>query len=210
MNEITILEKRLHIFIGIIALLIVTPLVVGFTYMLIKESSAFAHEIIFILLASAFVIGSKDALIMLLVLCSKLISPYKIIFDRNGFYDCKLRQHISWDKIDRIEYLDYKKTFIKKSAILEYILYMSLVRNTTAIIFDFIKYCLLSKVGATKRIVIITQNKEELLEKATLLKKLESKMLPKNMININLEPSCANQEDIPLTIKAVGVFNKTL
>ena len=133
MKELTIKEKRTDIFIGIVGLMVITPLIVGFTYMLLTDSGTFAYNnrILYIILVSIFIISSKDSLTMLVILCSKLILPYYIKIDKQGFYDCKLRQFITWDKIDRIEYINYKATFFtKKNFIInKSIIFVSLLRT---------------------------------------------------------------------------------
>ena len=76
-------------------------------------------------------------------------------------------------------------------------------------LFELIKVYILSTLSVSKRVIIVTKNKSELLQKAGIFKKLESLMLPDNVISINLEQSFASQEDVAMAIKAVKVYNKT-
>lgn len=204
-------EKRWDILAGFVALAIITPFIVGFTYMLIMDADVFAtqNQIPYRILLSLFIIGSKDALMMLFILITKFFYPYRIEFNKQGFYDCKLRQFVEWDKIDRIEYVDYKKSFYKKSNLIEYIIYLFFAKCTIGVVFELMRIYLFSALSVSKRVIIVTKNKSELLQKAGIFKKLESLMLPNNVISVNLEQSFASQEDIAMAIKAVKVYNKT-
>lgn len=201
-KEIIFKEKRKDIFLGIISLSLIIFLVTGLTLALFREHELFlVHcRTQYVILISILIIGIKDALSTLFILCTKFISPYYIKFNSENFYDCKLKQYVSWNKIDSIEFLDYKKRFNKKE-LFEHILYTAITKNFTGSLLETLKYFLLSAVGATKNVVIITCNKRELLKKAGLLKKIESYFLPDNMITINIEPCSTDRENIINTAK---------
>ena len=96
MKKVRVREKRWDVLACFVGLAVITPLVVGFTYMLIMDAEVFSsqYRIPYIMLVSLFIIGSKDSIMMLFILLTKFLYPYKIEFEKEGFYDCKLRQFI--------------------------------------------------------------------------------------------------------------------
>ena len=199
-NEIIIKENRGLIIIVLFCMLVFTPTVGLFLYMLLQdvETLSFNFHVQFMFLVTIMIIGTKDCLIMLFTLITKFISPYYIKISRDGIYDCKLKQCISWNKIEKIEYLDYKKSFYNKNTMFEYVLYMLITGKSLGIIVELVKTFILVSSNAKSNIpVICTRQKKELLKKASFLKKIESLFLPDNMIKINIDYDLtATEEDL--------------
>jgi len=125
-------EYRKNILAGLLAMLLIIPLIAGFTYTLLQDANLFSknYHLQFAILVTCLIIGLKDGLIITLILLSKLVSPYCIKFDKNGFFDCKLKISIPWNKIDNFEFLNYHTSFTKKSDLLEYLGLIFLTTNT--------------------------------------------------------------------------------
>jgi len=69
---------------------------------------------------------------------------------------------------------------------------------------EFIKHFILSKISDTQILVIKTQNKKELLQNAGIFKKIESKLLPENIIKINIDVNFINEENILQEIEKIA------
>ena len=190
MKEKIIKEERALIFIVIVIMAIFTPTVAMFLYMLLQDPKTLSYNfhIQYYFLVAIFIMAVKDCSFMLFSLCTKLFSPYYIKVNHNGIYDCKLKQLITWDKIEKIEYLSYKKSFYSKRNLLEYLVYMFIFAKSFAVITDFLRSFLWAHlVVESKTPIIYTKYKKELLSKANIFKKIESYFLPNNMIKINLD-----------------------
>ena len=140
--------------------------------------------------------GVKDSFLALYTFITKFFSPYHIKINHNGIYDCKLKQTIPWDKIERIEYLNYAKSFYNKRNLIEYLVYMLIFGKSFAVITDFVKSFLYAHLVVESKIPIIyTNHKKELLKGANIFKKIESSFLPDNMIKINIDYDLTNRQD---------------
>ena len=198
MSEKIIREERALIFIGIVLMLIFTPTVAAFLYMLLSdtETLSFNYHIQFYCLVAIVIMGVKDSFLALITFITKFFSPYYIKINYSGIYDCKLKQLITWDKIEKIEYLNYAKSFYNKRSLIEYLVYMFIFGKSFAVIFDFLKSFLYAHIVVESKIpVIYTNYKKEILSKAGIFKKIESYFLPNNMIKINIDYDLTNRQD---------------
>jgi len=190
MKEKIIKEERALIFIGIVIMAIFTPTVAMFLWMLLQDPKTFSYNfhIQFYFLVAIFIMAVKDCSLQLITLIIKFFSPYYIKVNSDGIYDCKLKQLISWQKIEKIEYLNYRKSFYNKKSLIEYVVYMFIFAKSFCVIVDFLRGFLWAHlVVESKTPIIYTKYKKELLSKANIFKKIESYFLPNNMIKINLD-----------------------
>lgn len=190
MTEKIIKEERALIFMGIVIMAIFTPTVALFLKMVLSDPKTLSYNfhIQYYFLVAILIMGVKDSLLTLFSFIIKIFSPYYIKVNHNGIYDCKLKQLITWDKIEKIEYLSYKKSFYNKRNLFEYIVYMFIFAKSFCVIVDFLRAFLWAHIVVESKVPIIyTKHKKELLSKANIFKKIESYFLPDNMIKINID-----------------------
>lgn len=197
MEKLELKELKGSIIIGIIALCFVLIPLGGLTFELLKFSDYFAKSchLEYNILITMMIIGIKDSLFLIFRLLIKLFSPQILVLDSQNFYSSELKNFIEWGKIDSIEYLDYKKSFINKTNLLSYALYMFITTHTIGTIVEFIKKVLLSDLETSKIIIIQTQYKKELLKKSSFLTKFTNLFLPKNIIKLDFDISLATCDD---------------
>lgn len=190
MTERIIKEDRALIIIALVIMAIFTPTVAMFLWMLLQDVETFSYNyhIQFYLLVAFLIMCVKDCAVAIFAFILKLFSPYYIKVNHNGIYDCKLKQFIPWQKIEKIEYLSYKKSFYNKKNLIEYVVYMFIFAKSFCVIVDFLKAFLWAHlVVESKTPIIYTKYKKELLSNASIFKKIESYFLPDNMIKINID-----------------------